>query len=147
MERKVKRGDGMAEMEIKFEKAGRIKKGQWILIDGAVCRVIDIQVSSPGKHGSAKVRITAVGVFDGQKRQLLRPSDADVEVPVMHRKRGQVLAVMGDTVQIMDLNDYNTFEVPLSAIEEEIRDKLQPGAEVEYMEAGEYRKITRVKSE
>ena len=137
----------MGEIEVKFEKAGRIKKGQWILIDGAVCKVIDIQVSSPGKHGSAKVRITAVGVFDGQKRQLLRPSDADVEVPVMYRKRGQVLAVTGDTVQIMDLNDYNTFEVPLSAVDEEIKDKLQPGAEVEYMEAGEYRKITRVKSE
>ncbi len=135
----------MAEMEVKFEKAGRVKKGQWILIDGAVCRVVDIQISSPGKHGSAKVRITAVGVFDGQKRQLLRPSDADVEVPVMHRKRGQVLALMGDVVQIMDLNDYSTFEVPLSAVEEELRDKLQPGAEVEYMEAGEYRKITRVK--
>ncbi|NPA86417.1 MAG: translation initiation factor IF-5A [Candidatus Diapherotrites archaeon] len=137
----------MAELEIKFEKAGRIKKGQWILIDGAVCRVTDIQISAPGKHGSAKVRITAVGVFDGQKRQLLRPSDADVEVPVMHRKRGQVLAVMGDTVQIMDLNDYNTFEIPLSAVDEEHREKLQPGAEVEYMEAGEYRKIVRVKTE
>ena len=137
----------MAEMEVKFEKAGRIKKGQWILIDGAVCKVIDIQVSSPGKHGSAKVRITAVGVFDGQKRQLLRPSDADVEVPVMYRKRGQILAVTGDTVQIMDLNDYNTFEVPLTAIDDEWKDKLQPGAEVEYMEAGEYRKVTRVKTE
>ncbi len=137
----------MAELEVKFEKAGRVKKGQWILIDGAVCRVTDVQISSPGKHGSAKVRITAIGVFDGQKRQLLRPSDADVEVPVMHRKRGQVLAVMGDVVQIMDLNDYNTFEVPVSTIDEELRDKLQPGAEVEYMEAGEYRKITRVKTE
>ncbi len=135
----------MAELEVKFEKAGRIKKGQWILIDGAVCRVVDIQVSAPGKHGSAKVRITAIGVFDNQKRQLLRPSDADVEVPVMHRKRGQVLAVAGDMVQIMDLNDYSTFEVPLSSIEDEIREKVQPGVEIEYMEAGPYRKITRVK--
>ncbi len=137
----------MGELEIKFEKAGRIKKGQWIVIDGAVCRVTDVQISSPGKHGSAKVRITAVGVFDGQKRQLLRPSDADVEVPVMHRKRGQVLSVTPEEVQIMDLNDYNTFEIPLSSIEEELRDRLQPGAEIEYMEAGEYRKITRVKAE
>ncbi len=135
----------MGELEIKFEKAGRIKKGQWIVIDGAVCKVTDVQVSSPGKHGSAKVRITAIGVFDGQKRQLLRPSDADVEVPVMHRKRGQVIALAGDMVQIMDLNDYSTFEIPLSAIDEEIREKLVEGTEIEYMEAGEYRKITRVK--
>ncbi len=135
----------MAELEVKFEKAGRVKKGQWILIDGAVCRVVDVQISAPGKHGSAKVRITAVGVFDGQKRQLLRPSDADVEVPVMKRKTGQVIAVTGDEVQIMDLSDYSTFEIPLSAVDEELREKLQPGVEVELLEAGEYRKIERVK--
>ncbi len=136
----------MAELEIKFEKAGRIKKGQWILIDGNVCRVTDIQVSAPGKHGSAKVRIVAIGVFDGQKRQLLRPSDADVEVPVMKRKRGQILSITGNMVQVMDLNDYNTFEIPLEAVDEDVKDKLAEGAEVEYMEAGEYRKIVRVKT-
>ncbi len=135
----------MAEIEVKFEKAGRVKKGQWILIDGAVCRVTDVQISSPGKHGSAKVRITAIGVFDGQKRQLLRPSDADVEVPVMKRKTGQVIAITGDSVQIMDMTDYSTFEIPFSAIEEEIRQKLEPGVEVEILEAGEYRKIERVR--
>ncbi len=135
----------MAELEIKFEKAGRVKKGQWIIIDGAICKVTDVQISSPGKHGSAKVRITAIGVFDGQKRQLLRPSDADVEVPVMKRKTGQVLAIMGDSVQIMDMSDYSTFEIPLSAIEDEIKEKLEPGVEVELLEAGEYRKIERVK--
>ncbi len=135
----------MAEIEVKFEKAGRVKKGQWILIDGAVCRVTDVQISSPGKHGSAKVRITAIGVFDGQKRQLLRPSDADVEVPVMKRKTGQVIAIAGDSVQIMDLTDYSTFEIPFSAIDEDIRQKLEPGVEVEILEAGEYRKIERVR--
>jgi len=135
----------MAEIEVKFEKAGRVKKGQWILIDGAVCRVTDIQISSPGKHGSAKVRITAIGVFDGQKRQLLRPSSADVEVPVMKRKTGQVIAITGDSVQIMDMSDYSTFEIPLSAVDEEIRTKLEPGVEVELLEAGDYRKIERVK--
>ncbi len=135
----------MAEMEVKFEKAGRIKPNQWILIDGAVCRVLNVQVSSPGKHGAAKVRITAIGVFDGQKRQIIKPSDADVEVPVMKRKTGQVLAVLGDSVQVMDMTDYSTFEIPLSAVDEEVKEKLQPGVEVELLEAGEYRKIVRVK--
>ncbi|MDN5358196.1 MAG: translation initiation factor [Candidatus Diapherotrites archaeon] len=134
----------MAEMEIKFEKAGRIKPGQWVLIDGAVCRVTDVQVSSPGKHGSAKVRITAIGVFDGQKRQMLKPSGADVEVPIIKRKYAQVLAVMGDQVQVMDLESYETYELPIPE-EEDIASKLEPGVEVEIMEAGEYRKIARVK--
>lgn len=134
----------MADIEIKFEKAGRIKPGQWVLIDGAVCRVTDVQVSSPGKHGSAKVRITAIGVFDKQKRQMLKPSGADVEVPIIKRKFGQVLAVMGDQVQIMDLESYETFELPMPE-EQELASKLEPGVEIEYMEAGEYRKISKVK--
>jgi len=134
----------MADMEIKFEKAGRIKPGQWVLIDGAVCRVTDVQVSSPGKHGSAKVRITAIGVFDKQKRQMLKPSSADVEVPIIKRKFAQVLALMGDQVQVMDLESYETYELPMPE-EEEIASKLEPGVEVEIMEAGEYRKIARVK--
>ena len=134
----------MGQLEIKFQKAGRIKPGQWVLIDGAVCRVVDVQVSSPGKHGSAKVRITAVGVFDGQKRQMLKPSGADVEVPIIKRKFAQVLALMGDQVQVMDLESYETYELPMPE-EEEIASKLEPGVEVEIMEAGEYRKIARVK--
>ncbi len=134
----------MADMEIKFVKANRIKKGQWVLIDGAVCRVTDVQISSPGKHGSAKVRIVAVGVFDGQKRQMLKPSGADVETPVLKRKSGQVLAVMPDHVQIMDMTTYETLELPLPE-DEDLKAKLEPGVEVEYVEAGEYRKIDRVK--
>ncbi len=134
----------MGQLEIKFQKAGRIKPGQWVLIDGAVCRVVDVQVSSPGKHGSAKVRITAVGVFDGQKRQMLKPSGADVEVPVIKRKYAQVLALMGDQVQLMDLDSYETYELPMPE-DQELASKLEPGVEVEVMEAGEYRKIARVK--
>ncbi len=134
----------MGQLEIKFQKAGRIKPGQWVLIDGAVCRVVDVQVSSPGKHGSAKVRITAVGVFDGQKRQMLKPSGADVEVPVIKRKYAQVLALMGDQVQLMDLETYETYELPMPD-DKELASKLEPGVEVEVMEAGEYRKIARVK--
>ena len=134
----------MGDIDVKFEKAGKVKSGQWVLVDGAVCRVTDVQISSPGKHGSAKVRITAVGVFDGQKRQMLKPSGADVEVPIIKRKFGQVLAVMGDQVQIMDLESYETFELPMPE-DEELKGKLEPGMEIEYMEAGEHRKISRVK--
>ena len=134
----------MGDIDVKFEKAGKVKSGQWVLVDGAVCRVTDVQISSPGKHGSAKVRITAVGVFDGQKRQMLKPSGADVEVPIIKRKFGQVLTVMDDQVQIMDLESYETFELPMPE-DEELKGKLEPGMEIEYMEAGDHRKISKVK--
>lgn len=89
-----------------------------------------------------KMRIEAIGIFDGQKRSIVKPVDSKIEVPVINKKVGQVLAIMGDTVQLMDLETYDTFEVP---IPEELKDKLTEGAEVEYLEAMGKTKLLRVK--
>ncbi|MCL4375267.1 translation initiation factor IF-5A, partial [Candidatus Marsarchaeota archaeon] len=66
-----------------------IKVGRFILIDGVPCRVVEIETSAPGKHGSAKMRVTAVSIFDGGKKTLLKPSDGDVEVPVITKRKAQ----------------------------------------------------------
>jgi len=48
---------------------------------------------------------------------------------------------MGDQVQLMDLETYATFEIP---IPEEFKGKLEPGKEVQYLEAMGKKKITRI---
>ena len=111
-----------------------IKSGRFILIDNIPCRVVEIDTSAPGKHGAAKMRITAVGVFDGQKRTLLKPSSADAEVPIISKKKAQVVSISGTSAQLMDLETYDTYEV---AIPEDMRDALKNGAEVEVIEYGE----------
>ena len=50
-----------------------LQKGNYIVIDGAACKVVDIQVSRPGKHGHAKIRLTGVGLFDDKKRVIVAP--------------------------------------------------------------------------
>ena len=72
-----------------------LKKGKYVLIDDIPCKVIDIQTSKPGKHGAAKARVTAVGIFDGSKKQLLKPVDANCEIPMVDRRKGQVVADLG----------------------------------------------------
>ncbi|MEW6329638.1 MAG: translation initiation factor IF-5A, partial [Candidatus Micrarchaeota archaeon] len=57
-----------------FASAKELKVGKYVLIDGVPCRVVGIESSAPGKHGAAKMRVTAIGVFDGSKRTLLKPS-------------------------------------------------------------------------
>ncbi|HHH79900.1 MAG TPA: translation initiation factor IF-5A, partial [Thermoplasmatales archaeon] len=52
-----------------------------------------------------------------------------------------VISVMGDTVQLMDMETYDTFEMP---IPEEFKGKLETGKEIQYLEALGKRKITRV---
>ena len=47
---------------------------------------------------------------------------------------------MGENVQLMDMETYATFEMPIS---EEYKGKLQPGNEISYLEALGRKKITR----
>ena len=52
----------------------------------------------------------------------------------------QIIAIMGDEVQLMDMKTYETFNLP---IDDEFADKLAPGGEILYVEAMGRRKITR----
>ena len=116
----------------------QLKEGGYIVIDDEPCEIISISVSKPGKHGAAKARIDAIGIFDGQKRSIVQPVTAKVYVPIVERKRAQVISVMGDVVQLMDLETYETFELQ---IPEELKDKIEPGKEIVYIESLGKRKI------
>ncbi len=131
------------EGDIYFESAKDIKVGRFILIDGVPCKVVDIDISSPGKHGSAKMRITAMGIFDGQKKTLLQPSHAEVEVPNIKKRKAQVVSVSGETAQLMDSDTYEVYELK---IPEELEGKVTAGAEVEVMEAMGRKALARVMS-
>ncbi|EQD40574.1 translation initiation factor IF-5A, partial [mine drainage metagenome] len=50
------------EEGVGFASMKEIKVGRYIIIDGIPCKVVNIDVSSPGKHGSAKMRVTAIGI-------------------------------------------------------------------------------------
>lgn len=106
-----------------------LKPGHYVMIDDEPCRITSIIKSKPGKHGSTKVRLEAVGIFDGKKRGILKPSSADAQQPDIDKRKGQVISVSGDIVQIMDLENYSTFE---ASIPEEFKDKLDSGKEVLY---------------
>jgi len=122
---------------------GSLKVGSYIIIDGEPCRIVSYDHSKPGKHGSAKARVAAMGVFDGSRDSLVAPVSANVEVPLIDKRSGQLISVAGQVLQIMDLETFEVFET--SAIEDEIRDKLNQGGEVEYWKVLERVKIVRVK--
>ena len=100
-------------------------------MDGEPCHVVDVAKSKPGKHGSAKARIVAVGVFDNTKRTLVKPVDLQCEVPIIEKKAGQIIALLPSSVQVMDLENYEVLEAPMPE-EEELKNKLASGVEVEY---------------
>jgi translation initiation factor 5A len=115
-----------------------LKVGRYVIIDDEPSTIVSLATSKPGKHGSAKARIDAIGVFDGQKRSIVQPVSAKIYVPIVERKGAQVLAVIGGVAQLMDLNDYSTFEIEIPL---EYKDKLQEGKEVTYLESMGKRKL------
>jgi translation initiation factor 5A len=122
---------------------GSLKVGSYIIIDGEPCRIVSYDHSKPGKHGSAKARVAAIGVFDGSRHSMVSPVSANVDVPLINKKNGQIISISGQTLQIMDLESFEVFET--SAVEDEIRDKITQGGEVEYWKVLDKIKIVRAK--
>jgi translation initiation factor 5A len=117
---------------------GKIKEGRYIVIDDEPCRVLVIATSKPGKHGAAKARIDAVGIFDGVKRSIVQPVSAKTYVPIVERKSGQVISIAGNSAQLMDMKDYSNFEIP---IPEDRKGHVEVGKEIVYIESMGKRKI------
>ncbi len=120
-------GEGMS----KPVDVGSLRVGGYMIIDNEPCRIVDITKSKPGKHGSAKARIVAIGIFDGVKRSIVKPVDLNAEVPMIDKRMGQVFAVNPSGIQIMDLETYEYLDAPFPD-DEELKAKLVLGAEVEY---------------
>lgn len=108
-----------------------LKPGSFVLIEGAPCKVEKVDVSKTGKHGSSKARVEAMGLLDGRRRSLIGPGDEDVEVPIMLKKKAQVLAIAGGKAQIMDMETYEVFELD---IPEDMKEAIKAGTETNYFE-------------
>ncbi|MCJ7505342.1 translation initiation factor IF-5A [Candidatus Bathyarchaeota archaeon] len=124
---------------------GSLKIGQYIVLENEPCKIVGYEHSKPGKHGAAKARIVAIGVFTNQKRNVISPVDGRLDVPLIEKKTGQVISVTGEMVQLMDMETYVTFETPFPD-EEELRGRLSSGQEVEYWQMLGRNKIVRIKS-
>jgi translation initiation factor 5A len=129
-------------MSKKVLEVKTLKVGKYVIIDGEASKITSIQTSSPGKHGAAKARVEAMGIFDKQKRNFVKPVDSKCDVPMIDKRLGQVLALMGDDVQLMDLENYETFEIP---VPDELKGKLNEGSEVDYIMAMGKKKVMRIK--
>ncbi len=118
-----------------------LRVNRYVLIDDEPCKITSISTSKPGKHGEAKSRVEALGIFDGQKRSFVHPVSHKIKVPMIDKRSAQVLSIMGDEVQLMDMVTYETFNVP---IPDKYRNDLESGKEIQYLIAMDRKKITRV---
>jgi translation initiation factor 5A len=132
-------------MSVKPIDVGSIKEGAYIMINGEPCKVVEVEKSKTGKHGSAKARVVGISVFDGSKHTFVAPVDQKIDAPVIEKSVAQVISILNDSVQLMDLSTFKMFEIPKLYIEQEIANKLTPNSEVEVWNFAGRMKIMRIK--
>lgn len=118
-----------------------LKEGRYINIDDEPCKILSISTSKPGKHGEAKARIEAMGIFDGNKKSVVYPVKHRVQVPLIDKRNAQVVSIQGGEAQLMDLETYEMFQLP---VPEDMKDTLNAGGDIQYIVAMGRKKITRV---
>lgn len=116
---------------VKYVSVSKIKEGHYIIIDGEPSKVVSIAKSKPGKHGAAKARIVAIGVFDGVKRTIIKPVSDKLPIPIIEKREGQVINLVENIVEVMDSETYEVLEMRLPD-DPTLREKIQPGTYVEY---------------
>lgn len=127
-------------MVLKIINATEARTGTVILVDGEPLAVRSNDISKTGKHGHAKCRMEAVGVFSGKKKVITVPGHERFDVPEVVKRKAQVLNVSGDMASIMDLENYETISV---SFDEELRDRLATDQQIEYWTIEGKQKIMR----
>ena len=124
---------GWQEAEVR-----ELKVGRYMLIDDEPCKIMELTMSKPGKHGEAKARIVAIGAFDNQKRSVVFPVKHKIKVPIIEKKTAQVLSVANKEAQLMDSETFETFVIQM---DDSIAERVKPGTEVPYWDTMGKRKI------
>lgn len=115
--------------DINLEQISALKPGRYVIFEGIPCTIVSMQTSKSGKHGHAKCRVEAIGIKDGRKIIKVMPSSDKVEVPIIEKKNAQVLSISGNMANVMDIETYETFDIP---IPDEFKDDIKEGSNVCY---------------
>lgn len=123
---------------------GSLKEGSYIVIDGEPCKTVEVEKSKPGKHGSAKVRLTGIAIFTGSKKTVIGTVDTHIEIPMIDKRAAQVISATPTSVQLMDLQSFEVTETA-TPTEPEFQGKMGPGVEVEVWVVLGKSKVMRIK--
>ncbi|MEK6889134.1 MAG: translation initiation factor IF-5A [Nanoarchaeota archaeon] len=128
-------------MVLRLINATGAKPGTTLLVDGEACVVRSNDISKTGKHGASKCRIEAISVITGKKKVIAVPGDSRFDVPMIEKRKAQILNVNEGKASVMDLENYETLDLPYI---EEVKDQLAPEKQVEYWDIEGKKTIMRV---
>jgi translation elongation factor IF5A len=128
-------------MVLRITDAHSIKPGMIFMSEGEPYIAKSNDISKTGKHGASKCRILAEGVFSNKKKIFTTPGSERFDVPNVEKRRYQVLNVGETTVSAMDMETYETIDIPFM---EELKAEIAPEKQVECWDVEGKKVIMRV---
>ena len=124
---------GTTRVEIRTLKVGR-----YVALEDSAYKILSMSKSKPGKHGSAKARLELEDIFTGQKKSHLGPVTDSINVPIIEKGSAIITHMQGSELHAMDNKTYETLILPQTS-----EFNLEPGGEIQWMEAMGRFRITR----
>ncbi len=112
--------------DIEKVEAGKLTKGSLVMINDKPCKVTKTSKAKPGKHGSAKAIIVAIGILDDKKvEQSFGTSDL-LDAPIVKRVEYPLLGIDDDFLQLQDESGEMKEDVKLNDREslKEVKDQI-----------------------
>ena len=117
-------------MVLKIISATEAKVGTNITLDNDYYTIKKIDISKTGKHGHAKCRIEATGIINDSKKVFVVPGHDRLEVPMLEKRKAQVLSKGDKKASVMDLENFETLEI--ACPDEEVFAELEENGNCEY---------------
>ena len=124
---------GTTRVEIRTLKVGR-----YVSLEDSAYKILSMSKSKPGKHGSAKARLELEDIFTGQKRSHVGTVTDSINVPIIEKGSAIITHMQGSEIHAMDNKTYETLILPQTS-----EFNLEPGGEIQWMEAMGRFRITR----
>ena len=114
-----------------------LKVGRYCVVDDEAYKILSISKSKPGKHGSAKARLSLESIFTGKKISHVGTVTDSINVPMIEKGTAMVTHLEGAEVHAMNMRDHSMMILPL-----EDGLSIEAGKEIMWMEAlGRYKII------
>ena len=114
-----------------------LKVGRFCVVDDEAYKILSISKSKPGKHGSAKARLSLESIFTGKKISHVGTVTDSINVPMIEKGTAMVTHMEGSEVHAMNMRDHSMMILPM-----EDGLNIEAGKEIMWMEAlGRYKII------
>lgn len=90
-----------------------LKVGRFCVVDEEAYKILSISKSKPGKHGSAKARLSLESIFTGKKISHVGTVTDSINVPMIEKGTAMVTHIDNGEVHAMNMRDHTMMILPL----------------------------------